>query len=84
MSLDNRRADIWRHNGRLLGYPQCCIDAFCANAGGPLSAEQEQIAALGYGFIPCKRCAIEVASGLRRLASLINNRDVEIPAFPNG
>lgn len=77
------REDIWRHNGKMLGYPECCIESFVGQH--PLSRTEDQYAIgnLGLGFIPCPKHAKEVVQGGRAIETLITNRDPSFEPFPN-
>lgn len=79
--------------GKRLGYPQCCIDAFCNQPPGsfagktPSIADKERVRASYVGkyytgFIPCHEHAIQVLSGKIALFQLIKNRDTSLPPFP--
>lgn len=71
--------DSWREQGRLLGYPECCIEDFCSRETWP-APEPQCEAGNRTGFIPCGRCAAEVLAG-RPLHTLIQNRAEPLP-FP--
>lgn len=73
--------EIWNHNGRLLGYPECCIASFC---NGKRTKEQDEIAAGMKGFIPCPEHAKQIVNGEIKIEDLIKGRDPEIPPYPRG
>jgi len=58
---EQERIEIFRENGKLFGYPQCCIDQLCNDLlTGKFthkSTEREFIANLHFGFIPCQKHA---------------------------
>lgn len=79
--------------GKALGYPECCVKAFCALSPQVLQAfggspEMElrfsaaHIEGKYTGFIPCSYHADKILNGEITLASLIKNRDSEFPEFP--
>jgi len=80
--------------GILLGYPKCCINAFCAqppellqqsipSAQDKLRYEAACIDGKFTGFIPCYKCAQLVISGKIKLSQLIRNRAEYMAQFPN-
>lgn len=80
--------------GRELGYPECCIKAFCNQppelmklVGARQSDYERYEAALidgqYSGFIPCHKCATKVLSGEIKLHDLVKNRSAEMPPFPH-
>lgn len=89
--------DRWRETnaplGKKLGYPQCCIDAFCAQPPQVLQASKPteddklryKVSILNgkaTGFIPCIDHAKQIASGKITLQSLIKDRDPDFGIFP--
>lgn len=79
--------------GRHLGYPDCCIKAFCDLPPELLRVLQPNDAmhmryAAGCidgkftGFIPCEQHALLITNKQITLASLINNRNAKFPPFP--
>lgn len=74
--------DAWRYNGRMFGYPECCIENFCTR-GYSLTKEQKIIADMGHGFVPCEKHAKHVVKEGVALESLIHNRDKSLAQFPN-
>lgn len=94
-----RAQDEWREEnaplGKLLGYPQCCIDAFCSDApqvikGRKVSKEDRIRYKASFmngqytGFIPCLYHAQEILAGKITLMSLIKDRDPDYGIFPWG
>ena len=89
--------DWYRENapfGRELGYPECCIKAFCDQPpillkGKPstqIDRDRYQAGCINgtfTGFIPCAAHAKEILSGSRTLQSLIKNRNPTFLPFPN-
>lgn len=80
--------------GRQLGYPECCIKAFCDDP--PILLRQRKITeddrrrykagcinGVFTGFIPCAHHAYEIVTGQILLASLIKDRNPEFPPFPD-
>lgn len=74
--------DIWRHNGILMGYPECCINSFCDQPLEERTENQHKIGELRFGFIPCITHANSVINGDITLESLITNRDSSLKPFP--
>lgn len=87
----------WRQEnepiGKELGYPQCCIDAFCNQPPhvmrNTLPSEDDHIRMRAAyindfytGFIPCIEHAKEVLWGKKTLPELIQNRSLRYPEFP--
>ena len=83
MPLLTEVQEAWRANGKLFGYPQCCIDWFVERSSKiySLPTMEEILKAAevlenqrGYshGFIPCPECARKVTPGTE--GSLITNR----------
>lgn len=82
--------------GKLLGYPDCCIQAFCDDPPQILkrrviTAEDKMrykaacIDGKYTGFIPCAIHAKEILEGKITLASLIKDRDEsQMGKFPTG
>ena len=79
--------------GKLLGYPNCCINEFCQQPPILLrNSTPSKIDLLRYragcingiytGFIPCKKHAILILQKKITLESLIKNRSTEFPKFP--
>lgn len=80
--------------GKQLGYPECCIKAFCLQPPELLKKiiEPSEVDIMRYnagcmkgeftGFIPCEEHAKEIISGKRTLESLITDRDKTFPPFP--
>lgn len=80
--------------GEQLGYPACCIQAFCDQPPEILKiAGTTQTDKMRYdagcidgefsGFIPCADHARKIVSGEITLNSLITNRNPEFPPFPD-
>lgn len=80
--------------GRLLGYPECCIKEFCNQPPEFLRRFQPtkddikryQAAHVNgkfTGFFPCINHARQILAGKITLASLIKDREVELPPFPS-
>lgn len=79
--------------GKRLGYPKCCIDAFCKQSpevlkltGGTradrLRYEAGCINGKFTGFIPCLFHAEQIHEGKLALSELITDRDKALPPFP--
>lgn len=80
--------------GKRLGYPDCCIQAFCDQPPAVLEKYgvddndrlRLQMGTLGgkfSGFVPCLAHAKQIAEGKITLSSLIQeNRDPQLPSFP--
>lgn len=95
-NLKQLQQDWQRENeplGRKLGYPECCIKAFCDQPPALLknrapTQEDKMRYEAGCingeftGFIPCTYHAKEIIQGRMTLYSLIRNRDKQFPAFP--
>ncbi len=74
-----------------LGYPQCCVDEFCAQPpqsfkGNPSKDDHRRYKAGCLkgeftGFIPCKEHAKQIVQGKITLHSLIKNRSLLFPPF---
>ncbi len=80
--------------GRELGYPECCIKAFCdlppafLKHTTPSKDDKRRYKAgsingVFSGFIPCAFHAKEITMGKITLLSLINNRNEKFPPFQN-
>ncbi len=80
--------------GVKLGYPKCCIDAFCADTPlilklRPITFNDQVRLKAAYiggeytGFIPCVKCADKIISGEINIQDLIKNRSSEFKEFPN-
>lgn len=80
--------------GKDLGFPQCCINEFCAQP--PQVLKRTKLTAADYarydaslidgkqtGFFPCAAHAKQILSGEIKLADLIQNRNSQLPPFPN-
>jgi hypothetical protein len=97
MNIEAELQDWYNQNapfGRELGYPECCIKAFCNQPPSLLTnSEPTQEDIWRYlagcingqftGFIPCTEHAISVLNGEITLASLIKSRNPGYPPFPN-
>lgn len=78
--------------GRLLGYPQCCIDEFCRDSPENLPKLSKNEIRMRVeagskngqftGFIPCLNHAQKILLGEITLESLIKNRDPRFGEFP--
>lgn len=79
--------------GRLLGYPECCITAFCnqppevlqqtkATDADRMRYQAGHLNGEFTGFIPCAKCAALVLNGQITLSSLIQNRSTDLYPFP--
>lgn len=79
--------------GKALGYPDCCIAAFCSqppellNHTGPSADDRLRLKAAYVngkytGFIPCTEHAVQILSGKITLASLVQKREPQFPPFP--
>ena len=81
--------------GEMLGYPDCCISAFCNQPPQLMNGKPTEIDKLRYqsacingkftGFIPCENHAKLIIEGKISLNSLIDlgERDLFLPEFPN-
>lgn len=77
------KTDIWQENGKVFGYPQCCIDSFCKTFGFMGADEnQREVAQNGFGFIPCPKHAKQILDKEITIESLIKDRDASLPPFP--
>ncbi len=90
----NRWFKINAPYGKKLGYPDCCIKAFCdqppellkitgANDKDRLRYKAACINGEYTGFIPCYEHAKRIMDGEITLESLIKNRSEEFEPFPN-
>lgn len=77
--------------GKELGYPDCCIKAFCdqppsslkiATKNDKLRYEAACVNGKFKGFIPCLAHAKQINAGEITLDSLIKNRNPEFKPFP--
>lgn len=80
--------------GKELGYPDCCIKEFCDQHPELLNRRVEVpqsdkdrykagcVNGNYTGFIPCIKHAKEILSGKIILDSLIKNRNIDFPPFP--
>ena len=94
--MKKHQDDWYRENapfGRELGYPECCIKAFCDQPPAllkgrtPTQTEKDRYKAACVngeftGFIPCAAHAKEILNAKRTLASLIENRNPAFLPFP--
>ena len=80
--------------GKELGYPECCIKAFCDLPPALLKKRKTTkddrrryragcINGEFTGFIPCSFHAKQITMGKITLESLIKNRNDEFPPFPH-
>ena len=80
--------------GKMLGYPQCCINQFCSqppaalkhHGATPDDRARYQAAHLNgqyTGFIPCTAHAQQILAGTVKITDLINNRNPMFPPFPD-
>lgn len=76
MAEDLVQLDTFHRHGRYLGYPDCCINAFCtlAHIGSPKRKFH------GTGFTPCLTCH-ETKTEAQILEEIDRNRLSPIP-FP--
>lgn len=95
-NLKKYRQDWYEENAPLghdLGYPQCCIDAFCdqppqllnvvgVNNNDRLRYKAACINEKFTGFIPCTNHAKQILAGEITLISLLKNRKNDFPPFP--
>ncbi len=82
-------------SGEMLGYPDCCIKAFCNQPPELMRGEPSEDDRIRYqagcidgkftGFIPCSEHASQISQGKITLESLIDTgkRDLFIPRFPD-
>lgn len=97
MAYEMEIAAWWAENyqfGRSLGYPDCCVSAFCNDAPAVLQsraatqADRDRYTAgcvdgVFTGFIPCVTHAGMILRGHISLHSLISNRNLDFKPFPN-
>lgn len=80
--------------GEKLGYPDCCIKAFCNQPPELLKlmsvTENDRmrynaafVDGQYTGFIPCTYHAKKIMKGEITLTDLIKDRDIDMPPFPN-
>lgn len=80
--------------GKLLGYPDCCIIAFCNQTpmylkkygttySDKMRLKASYINGKYSGFIPCEYHARLINNKWITLESLIKNRSKKFPPFPN-
>lgn len=96
-SCDLKHIENWhRINqpiGQQLGYPQCCIDAFCDLPPELLSkmtpTKNDEIRYKAgcingefSGFIPCLDHALQIKNNEIDIQSLVSNRDPNLKPFP--
>lgn len=95
-NLKKYQQDWYEENAPLghgLGYPECCIKAFCnqppqlleilgVNDNDRLRYKAACIDGKFTGFIPCTIHAKEILSGKITLVSLLKNRKSHFPEFP--
>ena len=57
------RPGVWRHNGKLYGYPSCGIEHFCKTLS-KTELQYEAICYLNYdgltGYVPCPKCTSKI------------------------
>jgi hypothetical protein len=82
--LLQNKLDIWEYNGKLFGYPECCIAEFSKN---PIANDRPHIDVVhksifaGTGYIPCTKC---IGKNHRQLlVEIDNNRHPDLMPFPN-
>jgi hypothetical protein len=80
--------------GKLLGYPECCINEFCEQSPEYLESRDKpsnediiryKAACIDdkfTGFIPCRVHAAKIYLKELKLTDLIKNRSTEFPPFP--
>lgn len=54
-------SDVWRENGKIFGYPECCIEEFCNHLGGRGNLFRKFH---GTGYVPCESCNRKTAQEL--------------------
>lgn len=87
LSVSDKMKDVWEHNGKLFGYPECCIRSFSKWAGyseRPLAYKEKYEASPFHktGYLPCEECLSKDASVV--LEYISKNRSPELMDFPNG
>lgn len=97
-TMDEHKKDWHEENyplGKDLGYPECCIKAFCDQPPALLRARKSPskddqlrykaacINGKFTGFIPCINHAKEIIARRITLESLIKNRNQMFPPFPH-
>ena len=92
--LQDKWYDVNAPMGKELGYPECCINEFCAQPPELLKNSKPSkddlrrykagcINGVFTGFIPCAFHAREIVMGRVTLHSLIKNRSDKFLPFPN-
>lgn len=94
-SLKEKQDEWYEENapfGKDLGYPECCINEFCAQPPGSFKGKPSKIDRRRYragcingeftGFIPCDSHARQIVQGKITLVSLINDRNIIFAPFP--
>ncbi len=95
-SIKEQQDDWYKENapyGKELGYPDCCIKAFCAQPPALLAKKKPSkddkrrykaacINGEYSGFIPCAFHAKEITTKKITLVSLITNRNEDFLPFP--
>ena len=71
-------ATYWEERGKYFGYPQCCIDQFCASLE---RTDEQRDASQGTGFVPCTKHSKMILTGHIRIKDLITGRQHNQP-FP--
>lgn len=77
------RKEIFQENGKQLGYPSCCITTFCTQLPSERTPNQNVIANVGHGFIPCPQHANAIMMGYMVIEELIKGRNPQFKPFPN-
>lgn len=74
------KSPLWRKHGNNFGYPQCCIDFFCAVPYCGSLTQSVDHWAYGTGYVPCPQCS---KLPREQLIDIINkNRKIDSD-FPN-
>lgn len=53
IKMSTKPIEHWQMMGEHFGYPQCCIDYFCAHDRKDDNYDQKKIGDLGYGYTSC-------------------------------
>jgi len=68
--IDQR--EMWLDNGKMFGYPSCCIDSFLNKTQN----KKQLMVNMNTGFTPCVKCT-ETIKRPRDIEKLIVGRDTE-------
>lgn len=82
IGLEQNR-EAWAESGIQFGYPICCIQSFCSQLPSERTPNQNVIANVGHGFIPCPDHAYLINTGKIRIEQLVIGRNPQFKPFPN-